>query len=211
MGNEVIGTHPEPIPKPVPNVENQFITSFVYVETETLNHFAHTVRVSVFKMTLTYYSSLLSPFISHTLNLSLLHHHSHRSSSSLSWIKHYNIALGGWKILLFLLKELSIARMEMEWVYPNPSKTGMRFDLSSPLDMGRVAGKYMWVGCEDGEGKTILHPASLSCLTLTLILLLDEIYVCLSNHKCIPHKVVKYTRVSSNRRVSVRECSYHFS
>jgi hypothetical protein len=28
-GNGDIGTHPEPIPKPVPNVENQFTTPFI--------------------------------------------------------------------------------------------------------------------------------------------------------------------------------------
>lgn len=47
---------------------------------------------------------------------------------------------------------------------PNPSETGMRFDFSSPLNMNRVTGKYMRIGYGDGEDKTRLHPALLSCL-----------------------------------------------
>jgi len=45
---------------------------------------------------------------------------------------------------------------------PNP--TGMMFDFSSPLGMGRVTGKYMRVWYENGEDKTCLHPAPLPCL-----------------------------------------------
>jgi hypothetical protein len=48
--------------------------------------------------------------------------------------------------------------------YPNPSETGMRYDFSSPLDMGRVTGKYMRVRYGDGEGKTCPHSAPLPCL-----------------------------------------------
>jgi len=40
----------------------------------------------------------------------------------------------------------------------------MRFNLSSPLGMGRVVGKYMGVEDGDGEGKTCPHPALLPCL-----------------------------------------------
>jgi hypothetical protein len=47
----------------------------------------------------------------------------------------------------------------MGWGYSNPSEKGMRFDFLSPLDMGRVAGKYMVVGYVDGEGKTCPHPS----------------------------------------------------
>jgi len=43
-------------------------------------------------------------------------------------------------------------------VYSNPSRMGMRFDFSSPLNMGRVTGKYMGVEYEDREGKTRPHP-----------------------------------------------------
>jgi len=48
--------------------------------------------------------------------------------------------------------------------YPNPLGTGMRFNFSSSLGMGRVMGKYMGVGDGDGEGKTCPHPAPLPCL-----------------------------------------------
>jgi len=42
-------------------------------------------------------------------------------------------------------------------------------------------------------------------LSLTLTLLLDEIHVGTTHWKWIPHKVVRPTWVSSNKRVSVRE------
>ena len=45
--------------------------------------------------------------------------------------------------------------------------TGIRFNFSSPLGMGRVTGKYMGVGDGDGEGKTRPHPAPLPCLQAT--------------------------------------------
>jgi len=48
--------------------------------------------------------------------------------------------------------------------YLNPSGTGMRFNFSSPLDMGRVTGKYMRIGYGDGECQTRPHPAPLPCL-----------------------------------------------
>ena len=48
--------------------------------------------------------------------------------------------------------------------YPNPLGTGMGFNFSSPLGMGRVTGKYMRIGYGDGEGKTRPHPAPLPCL-----------------------------------------------
>jgi len=43
--------------------------------------------------------------------------------------------------------------------YPNSLGTGMGFNFSSPLGMGRVTGKYMGVGDGDGEGKTCPHSA----------------------------------------------------
>jgi len=48
--------------------------------------------------------------------------------------------------------------------YPNPLGTGVVFNFSSPLSMGRVTGKYMGVGDEDGENKTRSHLAPLPCL-----------------------------------------------
>lgn len=48
--------------------------------------------------------------------------------------------------------------------YPNASETGIRFDFSSPLDMGSVTIKYVRVGYGDGEGKTHPRLALLSCL-----------------------------------------------
>jgi len=48
--------------------------------------------------------------------------------------------------------------------YPNPSGTGMGFNFSSPLGMGRITGKYMRIGYGDGECKTRPHPAPLPCL-----------------------------------------------
>jgi len=38
-GNGDIGTHPEPTSKLVPNVENQFTTPFIQIETQTLISF----------------------------------------------------------------------------------------------------------------------------------------------------------------------------
>jgi len=75
---------------------------------------------------------------------------------------YYNVALGDAKIFYFLLKKLFNAGTW--WGYPNPSGTGMRFNFSSSLGMGRVTGKYMRIGFRDGEGKTSPHPAPLSCL-----------------------------------------------
>jgi len=60
--------------------------------------------------------------------------------------------------------------------YPNPLGTGMRFNFSSPLGMGRVTGKYMGVGDGDGEGKTCPHPAPLPCLTKSRIIFLEIMY-----------------------------------
>jgi len=65
---------------------------------------------------------------------------------------YYNVGLGDAKKLLFFIKKLF------------NSGTGMRFNFSSPLGMGRVAGKYMRIGYGDGEGKTRAHPALLPCL-----------------------------------------------
>jgi len=42
--------------------------------------------------------------------------------------------------------------------YPNPLETGMRFNFSFPLNMGRITCKYMRVENEDEEGKTLVHP-----------------------------------------------------
>jgi len=39
----------------------------------------------------------------------------------------------------------------MRQEYPNPFGTGMRFNFSSPLSMGRVMGKYIGVGDEEGK------------------------------------------------------------
>jgi len=50
--------------------------------------------------------------------------------------------------------------------YLNPLETGMRFNFSSPLGMGRVMGKYMGVGDGDAEGKTHPHSAPLPCLAV---------------------------------------------
>jgi len=48
--------------------------------------------------------------------------------------------------------------------YPNPSGTGMGFNFSSLLGMGRVTGKYMRIGYWDGECKTRPHPTPLPYL-----------------------------------------------
>jgi len=42
--------------------------------------------------------------------------------------------------------------------YPNPSMSGMRFDFSVGLGMGRATDKYIEIGYGDGEGKTHPHP-----------------------------------------------------
>jgi len=97
-------------------------------------------------MIVTYHSSLLYPYISHTLDFSLLHHHGHRSSSSLYWIMYYNIALGAKNTSIFIKKKnYPLRRMDIGQVYPNM------------LSIIRVMGKYMGVSYGDGEGKTRLH------------------------------------------------------
>jgi len=53
--------------------------------------------------------------------------------------------------------------------YPNPTGTGMRFNFSSPLGMGRVMGKYMKIGYGNGEGQIRPHPAPLPCLVLLCV------------------------------------------
>ncbi|KEH17472.1 hypothetical protein MTR_0013s0270 [Medicago truncatula] len=54
----------------------------------------------------------------------------------------------------------------MRWEYPNPLGTGMEFNFTSMLGMGKVTGKHMGVGDGDGDwqGKTRPHPAPLPCL-----------------------------------------------
>jgi hypothetical protein len=69
---------------------------------------------------------------------------------------HCNIASEAEKYFYFINKKKSTTGMGRG--YPNASETGMRFDFLSPLDMGRVADKYMIVGYGDGEGKTCPHP-----------------------------------------------------
>ena len=93
-GNGDIGTHPETIPKLFTNVKKSIYYHFYIIETQTLNHFTHLIRVSIFHMTVTYHSSLFSPSIFCTLGLFLLLHHSHQSATSLCWIMHYTIGLG---------------------------------------------------------------------------------------------------------------------
>jgi len=44
----------------------------------------------------------------------------------------------------------------------------MRFDLSSPLGMGKVTGKYMRAGYGNMESQTRLDPALLTCLVRLL-------------------------------------------
>jgi len=48
--------------------------------------------------------------------------------------------------------------------YPNLSGTGMGFNFSSLLGMGRVTGKYIRTEYGDMECKTHPHPAPLPCL-----------------------------------------------
>jgi len=135
-----------------------------YINRNRNSKLFHSHSVSVFLMTLSYHNYLLSPSISHTLGLSLLHHHGHRSPSSLFWIKHYNIAIETEKYLYFYFKKLSIAGMGMRRVYSNPLGTGIGFDFSSPPGISWVTVRYMGVGYGDGEGKTRPNPAPLPCL-----------------------------------------------
>jgi len=51
-------------------------------------------------------------------------------------------------------------RTGMRREYPNPLVTGMRFNFSSLLGMGRVTCKYMRVG--DGDDKTHPHPTPIA-------------------------------------------------
>jgi len=71
---------------------------------------------------------------------------------------HYNISLGVEKKHIFYLKKLFNAVSEMGRGYPNPSGSGMGFNFSSLLSMGRVTGKYMKIGCGDEECKTRPNP-----------------------------------------------------
>jgi len=92
------------------------------------------------------------------------------------------------KIFYFLLKKLFNVGTRMGWGYPNPLGTGIRFNFSSPLGMGRVTGKYMRIGYGDGEGKTRPHSASLSCLLRCY----DYIFVYFSTKKCLFFVFFKY-------------------
>jgi len=53
--------------------------------------------------------------------------------------------------------------------YPNPLGTEMRYNFSSPLNIGRVTCKYIKVGDENGEGKIRPHHTPLSCLNTTFL------------------------------------------
>lgn len=65
----------------------------------------------------------------------------------------------------------------MGWGYSNPEGAGIpnlsgmetRFDISSPLGMGRVTSKYMAIRYGDGEGKICPYPIDM------LNYVLDEI------------------------------------
>ena len=65
--------------------------------------------------------------------------------------------------------------------YPNPLGTGMRFNFSSPLNIGRVTDKYMGVNDEDGNDNTRPHPTPLPCLT-ALQIYQKKIYNCCCMH-----------------------------
>jgi len=53
--------------------------------------------------------------------------------------------------------------------YLNPSKTRMRFDFLSLLDMSKVTNKYMCIGYEDEKGKIYPYTTPLTCLnTITV-------------------------------------------
>ena len=62
---------------------------------------------------------------------------------------HYEISLEVAKKLLFLLKK--IIECGDETGIPEPVRDGDGFTFSSPLDMGRVTGKYTRIGYEDKE------------------------------------------------------------
>jgi len=57
---------------------------------------------------------------------------------------YYNVALGDEKNFYFLLKT----------IIQCGDGNGMGFNFSSPLDMGRVMGKYMRIGYENWKCKT---------------------------------------------------------
>jgi len=122
------------------------IIAFIWIETQTTSHFIHVVRVSFYYVkqeSLTYEFSLFWHSTSHTLGLSLLHHHSYRSSSSLCWIIHYNIVFE-------TRKKLFTLKMWMMQKYPNPLKTRMWFNFSSLLNIDKIMCKYIRVR----DGKT---------------------------------------------------------
>ena len=78
----------------------------------------------------------------------------------------YKIAIGVGKKIFFIKKYFTAGTGMGS---PNPLGTGMGFDFSSPLVMGRVTGKYMRIGYGDGEGKTRPHPAPLPCLLAIIV------------------------------------------
>ena len=69
------------------------------------------------------------------------------------------------KNFYFLFKKIIQCGDRDEPGYPNPSGTGMGFNFSSPLDMGRVTDKYVRIGYGDRKCKTRPHPAPLPCLS----------------------------------------------
>jgi len=144
-GNGYISTHPELIPKLVLNAENYFML---------ICHVILFDNCRVKKLPLIFKGSTKSIGLTNVKVNILLD----------NALQHFLYGLQ--KNFYFLLKRLFDAGTGMGWGYLNPSRTGMWFNFSSSLGMGRVAGKYMRIGYEDGECKIHPHPAPLPCLFL---------------------------------------------
>ena len=89
--------------------------------------------------------------------------------------------------------------------------TGMGFSFLSPLDIGRVTGKYMRIGYGDGECKTRPHPAPLPCLPK---LNFDSVYADVALVRChvfflfFNQKLVLWAKTATIANLKGRFCSF---
>jgi len=115
------------------------------------------------------------------------------------------------KNFYFLLVKLFNAGTGMRRGYPKPSGTGMGFSFLSPLDIGRVTGKYMRIGYGDGECKTRPHPAPLPCLPK---LNFDSVYADVALVRChvfflfFNQKLVLWAKTATIANLKGRFCSF---
>jgi len=65
------------------------------------------------------------------------------------------------KNIFIFIKKKFIAGMRISRKYLNPSGTRMKFNFSFPLDIARIAGKYITIEYGDRECKTCPRPIAM--------------------------------------------------